>query len=293
MRALGRMLLLSYGSTHNPVVSQEVMNEAGLEQWYADFNKLGTEMKAFDPRSKNSGARSFKEANFFTSNGNGDSLMDYNETFDFVSLLVSGGMSSSEFVRQDILNRGGCRLSGIDVFGYHLMEEACFKATLRRNFAVYFDNLPGMVREVSTMQDVQWTGFYGNLMAAARVSAPDGGQVETADLRTAVMMLHYTESLMSVYDVNHDGKLNIDELRAAAPRFLEFMKKVSPVDFNFIVEDFFLFLVYKGKKPSFGEYIYFQGEKAINSLADVGRDKILQVFKVLKDESAKQAVNRK
>jgi hypothetical protein len=101
------------------------------------------------------------------------------------------------------------------------------------------------------------------------------------------MILHYTESLMSVYDANQDGKLNVDELQAAAPRFSEFMKAAAPFGANFLVNDFFLYLVYKGQKPTLMKYFYFQVEKALNSLEDVGRDKILRVFKVLKDEGSK------
>lgn len=287
MRALTRALLLGYGQTRNPQISQEVMIEEGLELWYADFNQMGVELKAFDPRSLNSGARSFKEANFFTSGGNGDAIMDYRETFDFVSLLVSGGLSSAEFIRKDILSKK-CALNEKDIFNYPKMNEACFSATLRKHFGEYFNNLPGMVLEVAAMKDAQWNEFYGNLMSSSRVSPAMGGQIETADLRTSVMILHYTESLMSVYDANHDGKLNIDELRTAAPRFMEFMKSVSPVKTNFLVSDFFLFLVYKGKKPTITEYGMFQAEKAFGSLDDVGRDKILRVFKVLKDEAAKK-----
>ncbi|MGZ3803176.1 MAG: hypothetical protein ACXVB4_03125 [Pseudobdellovibrionaceae bacterium] len=283
MRALSRMLLIGYGRTHSPMISQETMSKEGLEQWYSDFNRIGIELKAFDRRAKDSGKRSFTEANFFTFNGNGDSLMDYFETFDFVSLLISGGRTSSDFIRESMV-KAGCGLSTMDIFGYPLLDEGCFKKNFQKNFATYFDNLPGLVREVSKMSEEQWSGFYATLLSAARVSAPKMGQIETADLRTAVMILHYVESLMSVYDANRDGKLSIQELRAAAPRFLLFMKSVSPIQSDFMVEDFFLFLVYKEKKPSLKEYILFQGEKAFDSLHDVGRDKILRVFKVLKDE---------
>lgn len=243
MRALSRAMLLGYGNKHAANVSDETMIQSGLEQWYTDFNTIGVELKAFDPRNGNSGARSFKEANFFTSAGNGDNIMNYRETFDFVSLLISGGISSAESTRQDIVKT--CALKDLDVFGYPKMNENCFQQTLRKNFAIYFNNLPGMVRAVMAMTDAQWQGFYGNLMSASRVSSPAGGVVETADLRTATMILHYTESLMSVYDTNHDSKLSMSELRVAAPRFLTFMKQVSPVQANFMVTDFFLFLVYK------------------------------------------------
>ncbi|WP_413291032.1 hypothetical protein [Bdellovibrio sp. HCB337] len=284
MRALTRFLLLGYGAKKSTQLSREEMSQAGLELWYKDFNQLGTDLKAFDPRSDNAGARSFNEANFFTFNGNGDSIMNFHETFDFVSFLVAGGMTSAEKLRQDSLQ---CMvLATKDVFGYPMMRESCFKANMRKNFGVYFGNLPGMVRQVLAMNEGEWDQFYGNLLSAARISPASGGLVETADIRTAVMMLHYTESLMSVYDLDQSGKLNKEELRGAAPRFLEFMKQVAPVNANFMVRDFFLFLVYKGKKPTLWEYTYFQGEKAFGSLEDAGRDKILQVFKVLKDEAA-------
>lgn len=293
MRALTRFLLLGYGQRKSSQMPLEEMIQPGLELWYKDFNLIGTELKAFDPRSANAGARSFKEANFFTYYGNGDSVMNFHETFDFVSLLVSGGMISSENLRQDILTTAmsgepakNCVLKDEDIFGYPLFKEICFKTNLRKNFGAYFGNLPGMVRQVQTMTEKEWNDFYFNLFSAARVSAPAGGLIETADIRTAVMMLHYVESLMSVYDLDQSGKLNIEELRRAAPRFLLFMKQVSPVDANFMVTDFFLFLVFKGQKPNLLDYSYFQGEKAFGSLEDAGRDKILRVFKVLKDEAA-------
>ena len=168
------------------------------------------------------------------------------------------------------------------------MNEPCFKSGLRKNFASYFDNLPGLVREVASMSDRQWDEFYANLIGAARVSKADGGKIETADIRTAVMMLHYTESLMSVYDVDNSGKLNADEIRAAAPRFYEFMKEASPSNARFMVTDFFLYLVYKGKEPTFASYTYFQLQKPFGSFQEIGRDKILRVFKVLKDRAAKK-----
>src|SRR5690606_29875104 len=134
----------------------------------------------------------------------------------------------------------------------------------------------------------KWDEFYSNLISTARISPAKGGKIETADLRTAVMILHYTESLMGVFDLNQSGKLSVDEIRAAAPRFYEFMKAQSPTGAKFIVTDFFLYLVHKGKKPTPGSYAYFQAQKAFTSFEDVGRDKILRVLRVLKDEAAKK-----
>lgn len=289
MRALTRLLLLGYGEKQNFPSEPQVLREEGLEQWYVDFQKVGQEIKAFDPRSLRPGARSFLEANLFTFEGNGDREMSLHETFDFLSLLISGGLNSAERIRKDFTAENpGCVLKEKDIFGYPLFNEPCFQKSFKAHFASFFENLPGMVAEVETLSSADWEKFYQNLMDAARVSPRTGGKVETADLRTAVMILHYTESLMSVYDRDHNGRLNNDEIRAAAPRFYELMKSQSPSDSSWLVTDFFLFLVHKGQKPTAASYAYFQTQKAFGSLDEVGRAKILRVFKVLKDEAAKK-----
>lgn len=286
MRALTRFLHLGYGQKEGFSDMPEEISPEGLKLWYEDFRQIGQELKAFDRRSQNAGARSFREANLFTFGGNGDGLMSVAETFDFVSFLIAGGMSSAEEIRQAMLLGGrGCGLKEKDIFDYPMLNEECFKAQLRQNFPLYFSNLPGLVKEVSALSENEWNEFYSNLMKGARGVTSEGGPVETSDLRTAVMILHYVESLMSVYDRDLSGKLNEGEIRDAAPRFYEFMKVSSPVDSPWLVKDFFLYLLIKGEKPTVLSYSYFQGEKIFGRFQEVGRGEILRVFKVLKEDS--------
>ena len=258
-----------------------------LKRWYADFQFLGEELKVFDKRSGNSGARSFNEANLFTFSANGNAVVDSAEAFEFVSLLASGGGISAEAIRLDMIQQG-CALPELDIFEYPWLNENCFKQNLRKKIDHYFNNMPGLVAEISKLNSIEWDSFYSNLMAASRVSSPKGGKVETADLRTAIMILHYTEILMSVYDQNSSGGLDLEEVRLAAPRFLEFMKSVSPVKWELLVEDFFVYLAFKGEKPDRGGYTKYSFERLFVGLGEVSRGKILRVFKVLKDEAAKK-----
>jgi hypothetical protein len=279
MREFGRAMMIGYGP--------QGLAEHDLERWYEDFKLFGIELKAFDPRSGNTGARSFKEANFFTFSGNGDSKMDDRESFEYISILMAGGISSANVLRLDMIEKG-CGLPENDIFGYPWLDEDCFKRNLRANAASYFDNMPGLVLQIAKMDSAHWDEFYHDLMTSARTSPAEGRRLETSDLRTAVMMLHYTEILFTVYDRNQSGSLEEGEIKLAAPRFLLFMKNLSPIKSNFVVSDFFLYLVVKGKKPSLADYLLFQGEKTFGSLGEVTRDKILRVFKVLKEEAAKK-----
>jgi len=279
MRASANSLVLGYGP--------KVLRVDDFQRWYDDFNLLGIEIKAFDPRTRNSGDRSFKEANLFSFSGDGNLFVDGREAFEYVSLLISGGVNSAETLRSDMV-RLQCGIAAKDVFGFPWLSEACFKENLKRHASRYFNNMPGLVNAISKMNSAQWDDFYSNLMAAARVSPASENKVETADLRTAIMILHYAEILMSVYDQNSNGGLDLQEVRAAAPRFFEFIKGVSPIKKDFIVNDFFAYLVFKGEKPDLKGYGAFMAERTFSGLGEVSRDKILRVFKVLKDEAAKK-----
>lgn len=279
MRSAAMALVHGYGP--------RLLGVDDLKRWYADFQFLGEELKVFDKRSGNSGARSFNEANLFTFSANGNAVVDSAEAFEFVSLLVSGGGISAEAIRLDMIQQG-CALPELDIFEYPWLNENCFKHNLRKKIDHYFNNMPGLVAEISKLNSIEWDSFYSNLMATSRVSSAKGGKVETADLRTAIMILHYTEILMSVYDQNSSGGLDLEEVRLAAPRFLEFMKSVSPVKWELLVEDFFVYLAFKGEKPDRGGYTKYSFERLFVGLGEVSRGKILRVFKVLKDEAAKK-----
>lgn len=282
MRALSRVLLLGYAEhTHGPL-SEALMSKKGLISWYDDFQEVGLDLKAFDPRSANSGGRSFLEANFFTYSGNGDDYMDQKETYEFVSFLFSAGLASSEALRKD-LTAFQCSVPEKDVFGYFFMNEPCFKKRLKEKFEVYFDNLPGLVQYVKSLDKTQWDFFYRYLLAASSVETQRPGLVETANIRTMTMVLHYIESIISLYDKDRNQVLSLDEVRIATPRFMSFVKTVSPVESETIMKEGFTYLVFKGKIPGVMDLARFQLDK-LKGLPGAQRMELVRLFGVLKDQ---------
>lgn len=286
MFLMTRGFMAGYSETADPVAGG--VSEAGLIKWYGDFTMFGIEIKAFDPRSGNSGDRSFKEASFFTYSGNGDDKIRFDEMFEFISVLFAGGLGNVSDLRS-VMEEAGCAVEQLDVFGLRMFREGCFRDQLRKNFAKLFDNLPLMAREVQKMDDKAWTTFYSNLMAAARTSPAGGGLVETADIRTGTMVLHYAESLFVVYDRDRSGGLSEAEVKAAAPRFLSFLRPLSPIKNDKFVTEAFVVLVYTGQKPGAMDLAGFQGDRlwdrlGFRPLGEVPRSQILQVFRSLKDE---------
>lgn len=282
MRTLSRLLMLGYAEDVYGPLSRARLSEKGLSSWYEDFHEIGLELKAFDPRAENSGPRSFLEANFFTFNGNGDDVMDQKETFEFVTMLLSAGMgTSNEIVKH--MQLAGCSIQDKDVFGFPYLEQKCFKQQLKKHFEVYFGNLPGLVRYIDGLNGSQWDQFFGYLLAASVVPDQKKGFLETANVRSIITILHYMESIYITYDRDRNQALSVEEVYAAAPRFMSFFKKVSPTSMEFLIKEGFAHLVFFGEIPGAGGVFKFQWEK-LWGIEDAQRMEMARLFGTLKDQ---------
>lgn len=133
-KMIARELILGWGNVSSGFdLTKSYLNEKNLVDWYDDFRPFGVEVKLFDPRSSNSGSRSFLEANLFTYAGNGDDKMDYTETMQYVSMLFSGGGEMTDIIIKDMA-KAGCTLSEKDAFGNPWLDEACFIKRLKFNY---------------------------------------------------------------------------------------------------------------------------------------------------------------
>lgn len=282
MRSLTRLLVLGYADNTQGPLHLAQLKEPGLVSWYEDFNELGIDIKAFDKRMANSGARSFKEANFFTFSGNGDGWMDQNETFEFVSILLSAGLLTSGTLQEQAA-QSGCTVAEKDIFGNNYLARSCFKEFLRSQFSTYFANLPGMVNYVQALPSDQWDQLYTYLEKAAAAPDQKPGLVETANIRTLVMILHYIESVMVTYDQNLSQGLSISEINSAAPRFMSFLKTIAKGQPEAILRQGFAHLVFKGFIPDLGDLLIFQGQKW-TGLGEARRMEIARLFGTLKEK---------
>lgn len=282
MRSLTRLLLLGYAKNAQGPLHLAKMEEQGLISWYEDFNELGIDIKAFDKRMANSGARSFKEANFFTFSGNGDAWMDQSETFEFISILLSAGLLTSGTL-QDQAALAGCAVTDRDIFGKPYLIRGCFKDYLKNHFGEYFANLPDMVKYVDSLDGSQWDQFFAYLETAAQAPEQKPGLVETANIRTLVMILHYIESVMVSYDKNQSQGLSMSEINSATPRFMAFLKAIGKGQPDALLRQGFAHLVFKGFIPDLGDLVIFQGQKW-RGLGEAQRMEIARLFGTLKEK---------
>lgn len=283
MNALARVLVQGYGIGGQDHITAGNIQRADLIRWYDDFNNIGLDLKAFDPRSnsESSGGRSFLEANFFTFSGNGDKEMSHRETLEFVSVLFSSGLLSSSNVSQMALAQS-CGSEKIDLFGHPFFEEKCFKRNLRAEFKNLFGNMPGLVTYVNSLNEAQWDEFYNYLREASLTPNQEWGFVETANIRTMVTILHYVESVMMGFDQDANGALSLGEVYAASPRFMGFFREKQPSTPDTLLEEGFAYLLFRGKMPGAMDLAGFQLSK-LGGVGEIHRMEVLRLFGTIKD----------
>lgn len=286
MMLVTRGLMNGYSSKRSVEFSELRLTASDLESWYKEFNKLGFDLKAFDQRSKFPGNRSFYEANLFTASSNGDDSIDPSEAFDFLTLLISGGMFNTNQLFK-LAKKGNCELRETDFFSNFWIDENCFIRILSQNLELVYDHMPNFNYQLKKMSADEFKTYISDTLKAIRVSPHDGGRLETADLRTLTMVIHYVESLMYIYDVNRDQFLDQQELRHAAPRFHNVFKNIAKVDNSFVLKEAFINVVLTGKIPNFNTVEgsvkqVLNGYRLRNSDKKASRKNLIQVFKLFK-----------
>lgn len=298
--------------------TKEYLTTNELKLAYQEFESLGSELGAFDLRVPDSAERTTEEADLFSSFGNGDSLIQWNEFVSEVALLFSGGFNQYLTVRSQYKVLG-CELPVKDYFGAPYLGFNCFSSHLRNVLKKSNSGSVKMVHYLGQLSFEEWKPVYADLMTVSRQCPKDRKGIETADLRTLLVVLSYVDTLYRVYDKDLSGGFNTIEIKAAEPRFhafiynamIEKLKKEEPkkykwltqfgFDWHKIVPSVFEYLLHNGKAPDSSELIAFSWERYKGEISsgwrgevfdreEVKRSQIIRVFGELKKQMGSQTV---
>lgn len=279
-----RFTLKGYGDHSSDVLEKTSMPALRMVHLEEDFREFGRAMGLLDARQKSPAERTFLEGNLFSYVGDGDQFLQFHELYDLLSLMMSGGRRMVDRIYEDLYS-GRCLIAQKDPFGKEYVRESCFLSRMKLQYTQYFKNIPGLVRYLNTLQDMDRAGFLNNVLAVSKITQSPKGFTEYTEIRALTSILGYLESLMVVFDQDRDGVLSETEiLTALNTRFRSFVAAQIPAHDlvrDFILEDAFLYLVHEGKKPEISELISFKIRRS-RGLPPIGRDKMLRVLKILK-----------
>ncbi len=203
-----------------------------LQSFYEDFKNGGVDLEILDSRGKDAGTRSFMEANLFTYSGDGMNppskdkpkghLLRYEELVELFSFLYSGGQLANEFFA---LGEGSCPIGPVDFRGKPRVGRKCLVEKISRQLPELVPNMPGLQKEYQkwgTVEQEQFVEMLYSTVLSPQYSHPKWA--ELAEMSAMATILHYSEAIMTRYDLNQDSILKESEIDVAFLTFRDFIK---------------------------------------------------------------------
>ncbi len=205
-----------------------VLLEEHLSSVYKDIRPLGIDIGLIDLRIEDVGSRSFLEASLFTSNSDGNEVLNQLEFMEFLALTLSVGETVDD--QYYGFKDSGCTSSDyLDVFSREYIDVDCSSKWLQENFSsVYFNNhklLEAHADEI--VSDNYWDEFFNTWLGISRPFGALNNFYNNGDIRYINAIFSYLENLFTVYDKDQSEFLNRHEVVNAFPLFKSYIQNLA------------------------------------------------------------------
>lgn len=238
------LLMRGYSSFRgNDGIFATGMTAEDMQAFYMDLRDFGVDLGLFDPRSAQAGVRAFREANMFTYSGNGtlmagekpsrlEHFLEPIEAMEFLAFVYSGGNTGrAMYLGMMDETRGRCvaesRNAPASVHAYSMISRECFGRELMTVMLPRLKTMPTMYSELNRASPERRRQVSGDLMDSIFVKTSDPKYVEWHEVTTLAMVLHYTEAVMTRYNVNNDSTLDTREVWQAYKTFRGYMNVLT------------------------------------------------------------------
>lgn len=226
LRVLFDRGLNGYTRDPNRLLPWPSISSEETQEIFLDVRDVGRDLGIVDIRSLTAGERTFMESNVFLSVSDGDQWLSLSEAIEWFETVASAGVTA-DLLHQDLLDRG-CEHSDRDVFGRERLEIQC----VRRNMPALLEHRLAHLPIVSrTVREFVQAGRSDELMNAienaARPLGADQGPTDSSELRALSPILHYLESLFSLYDIDENFRLDPPEVWSVYPLIRPFIEQMA------------------------------------------------------------------
>lgn len=300
IRAAVGLAIRGYSTHVNRLWSMDSgLTEDETQKIYDAIQPMGVDLKIMDPRSANSGKRSFLEGNMFTYLGDGindfsdlntkNHLMVFEETMELLAFLYSGG-GFADAVYKD-LSEGDhsngiepCPSNGLGVHGSPRLLRSCVRDQFITSFLKHAVAMPELADYLGEQPKEKQLKLTDALMDSAFSPInSDVDYVEKSEFSVMVMVAHYSESVMTRYNADADDILSTEEIWKAYPTFKGFIVKTlrgrcMSAD-EWMTESVFRYIISKGMIPEdsgWTRFDFITGSLWWRETLDRGR--VIEVF---------------
>jgi hypothetical protein len=248
VRAAVQTAIRSYAMDLNRIRRYEGITNAEANALYKDIKSFVVEMGMISPENIKFADSRFRDANLFTSVGNGDELADFRE-FSNLAILILSGIKVDSMIYQKL--EKACLISKPTSQKYDwTVNVDCAKHVYRSEIPVTFNSMPEFIQFHEALTDAQFDQMYSNLLKAIEAKVDGNGQLNIGDLGLYAHVVQYIEGLYQQYDLNHNGTLETAEAMEAYPRYRSILLKVSSLTKENELRGLFAWLLKKGKPPT-------------------------------------------
>lgn len=223
------------------------MTKPEVKVFFDDVHELASDFMYVEPNDNVIWDTSFDEANMFTFSAENNSKISYNETLDWMSLVLGGGIMQKRLYA-DLKDR--CAQAGKDYFGRKQVAVDCMRKRHAEMFPTVYKELPNWVRVQKSLDDEGVATFQDLLEVATRDKEKIGQPVGISELTRMTMVMQYIESMYTRYDENSSGTLEYAEAEKAYPLFREVLTASSGLKTDKSNFGLFCWLLKKGKAPT-------------------------------------------
>ncbi|MCB9027019.1 MAG: hypothetical protein H6625_11915 [Bdellovibrionaceae bacterium] len=206
------------------------ITEKEMDRFINDFKLIWQDLNIMPPEAIEVGKKMFIETNLFAPSGNGyfspsaenptAHLMDFNEGVELLSMLYSGYTMNSKIFEK---YKDTCLRGPKDVFGKPMFVSTCFWQNFKKFYASEFETMPGIKKFLqelepnsqSSKKQEDWETFVSAMDKLVRYDWEPERWLGTIQMGKATMILHFVETMINKFDLNHDGFIDeIEGLRA-------------------------------------------------------------------------------
>ncbi len=259
VRTAVRVVIRSYAGEMARIQNYQGVTLDEAQALYSDVKPVLVDIGMIHPSNKDFAENRFRDANLFTSVGNGDDYADFRELSDLFVMIVSGlKLDSMMFQKYEksVSAHPECAVTKPTIYNDDWTTNLqCVLDFYAQEMPSVFVSMPDFMTYQATLDKAKFESMFMNfLKSAGHITAPAGQPpvtlVHVGHLALVPHVIQYVEAFFQTYDANHDSILQTEEAMAAFPIYRPILQKVSKLKTEKELRGLFSWMLKNGKPPA-------------------------------------------
>lgn len=226
LNLLSEHLIQSYSASTN----KRTLTFGDLSRFEGDFYDLAVELRVLDPDVPNFIEKRYREADLLVMASNGDGEVDLRELTYLATTLFSTAQRHKQILD---FTQEPCSTGEVDSLNWFWMEVSCFRSLFYNNLHTFWDSAPDLLGYYNSLSESKRSEFRDIIEESGRrfghTDLPVGG-FDVSEGFSGI--IHYIEGIFLRYDLNHDQKLDVEEVKGAFPTFRKIISEIGDIDYD-------------------------------------------------------------